>query len=201
MLANSGCGALEGNRSMLRHHQRISTSLEVNLSLSRNHEVVQSFTASTTSEFLATTPLFDLYLQETAHSTDNGNGIVFWRSKNLQENARKKRLQRKTNTKSSMHCRNRGTRPERESFRSKQTRQRRMHIYQSSRTNHRTAQSERMTGETSSRPRVFSSSRVLLLAYKLAARAEKFWHERRKIPSQNSLNNLRENNERHTEEA
>jgi hypothetical protein len=76
-----------------------------------------------------------------------------------------------------------------------------MHIYQSSRTNHRTAQSERMTGETSSRPRVFSSSRVLILAYKLAARAEKFWHERRKIPSQNSLNNLRENNERHTEEA
>jgi hypothetical protein len=200
LLANSGCGALEGNRSMLRHHQGISTSLEVNFSLSRNHEVVQSFTASTTSEFLATTPLFDLYLQETAHSTDNDNGIVFW-SKNLQEKARKRRLQRTTNTKSSMHCRNRGARPERESFRSKQTRQRRMHIYQSSRTNHRTAQSERMTRETSSRPRVVSSSRELLMTYKLAARAEKFWHERRKIPSQNSLNNLRENNERHTEEA
>jgi hypothetical protein len=54
---------------------------------------------------------------------------------------------------------------------------------------------------TSSRPRVFSSSRTLLLAYKLAARAENFWHERRKIPSQNSTNNLRENSERHTEEA
>ncbi len=186
---------------MLRHHQRISTSLEVNFSLSRNHEVVQSFTASTTSDFPPTTPLFDLYLQETAHSTDNDNGIVFWRSKNLQENARKRRLQRTTNTKSSMHCRNRGARPERESFRSKQTRQRRMHIYQSSRRNHRTAQSERMTKETSSRPRVFSSSRILLMAYKLAARAEKFWHERRKIPSQNSLNKFREKNERHTEEA
>jgi hypothetical protein len=76
-----------------------------------------------------------------------------------------------------------------------------MHIYQSSRRNHRTAQSERMTKETSSRPRVFSSSRILLMAYKLAARAEKFWHERRKIPSQNSLNKFREKNERHTEEA